>query len=563
MKKLIILVMLTSTFGLLYSQTAPDVLWTKTFGGTNEDYGWSVEQTNDGGFIISGSTNSEPFTTGGRNTWLIKTNENGDTLWTNTYGGNSEDNGRSVKQTNDLGYIVCGHIHLTKTDSSGNLQWQKEYHADYNPTYLAVFYDVEQTTDGGYIVTGSIHPSQWIILKTDSFGNEEWRYTKLVGSDSRGYSVVEASDGGYVSTGIFHPYPSGRYMGLIKVDSEGEFVWQKSFGQSYFECYAYSIKKTFDNGYIITGELWREGNPNNIKDILLLKTDENGNQLWGKEIGGSGSQIGYSVDQTIDSGYVVTGNCVIRTDEDGDSIWSKTISGYSIQQTDDRGFIIVGSSSFDVYLVKIESEFRADFIANPTFGYIELDVSFTDKSPGTPISWKWDFQNDGVYDSFEQNPTYTYTDDGIYDLKLVVDDGTEIDSLIKYDYINVEYVPPAPPTGVTISIDSLNAVITWNPVDTTIYGTPITPDTYILFFNETPYEEDHYYYYLDNTPDTTYSHHEVALFRDHMYYKVVAYKDFGGKNIKYLLDLNNSKKRISWIELRDLLYRRKIKKTGL
>jgi len=163
---------------------------------------------------------------------------------------------------------------------------------------------------------------------------------------------------------------------------------------------------------------------------------------------------------------------------------------------------------------------------------------------------------DTLYVNFEPLLVQTYED------TILITNNSENKPLLKIPLYGIgEYVPPAPPTGVTISIDSLNAVITWNPVDTTIYGTPITPDGYIILYSEIPDEE--YYWFLAFTTQVSYTHFDVAQYRDHMYYKVVAYKDFGRNNTIFLNNLTDSKKRMSWIELRDLLSRRKIKKTGL
>ncbi|MBE0573179.1 MAG: hypothetical protein IH618_16680, partial [Ignavibacteriaceae bacterium] len=123
----------------IYSQI-PDTIWTKTFGGSLADIGNSVKQTNDGGFIVTGTTSS--FGAGGQDIWLIKTDENGDTLWTKTFGGTGNDRAANVVQTNDNGYAVFGTTNsygnggddflLWKTDSLGNTEWFKTYGGSFN-----------------------------------------------------------------------------------------------------------------------------------------------------------------------------------------------------------------------------------------------------------------------------------------------------------------------------------------------------------------------------------------------------------------------------------------------
>jgi len=139
----------------LFAQ-APDTMWTRTFGGIQNEEGRSVKQTMDGGYVITGSTNL--FGTDGL--WLLKTDAFGDTLWTKTYGGSASDFGYAVQQTTDSGYIITGYVEypswqsalmLVKTNANGDTLWTKKIGEIENGN---VGFDVEQTLDGGYIVTG-------------------------------------------------------------------------------------------------------------------------------------------------------------------------------------------------------------------------------------------------------------------------------------------------------------------------------------------------------------------------------------------------------------------------
>lgn len=194
----------------LFSQ-APDTLWTKTIGGNLSDVGNSVKQTIDSGFVIAGITKS--FGAGGEDIYLIRTDQNGDILWTKTFGGSNNDKAFTVHQTDDNGFIIVGttasfgngqdDFLLWKTDSLGNTEWFKTYGNSVNERG----FDGEQTLDGGYIIVGDSSgqsTNTWII-KTDSAGNILW--SKSIGFNSssfpsyHGYSVQQTNDSSYVICG--------------------------------------------------------------------------------------------------------------------------------------------------------------------------------------------------------------------------------------------------------------------------------------------------------------------------------------------------------------------------
>jgi len=148
---------------LIKTDSNGDVLWTRTYGGSSEDYGYSVQQTTDGGYIVTGTTVS--FGAGGWDFYLIKTDADGDTLWTRTYGCPESDYAHSVQQTTDGGYIMAGFSEcfipgmgdrdfwVVKTDANGDTLWTRNY-AGKAPRDSEYPFSVQQTTDGGYIVAG-------------------------------------------------------------------------------------------------------------------------------------------------------------------------------------------------------------------------------------------------------------------------------------------------------------------------------------------------------------------------------------------------------------------------
>jgi len=184
----------------------PDTLWTRTFGGDSTDVGKYVQQTVDGGFIILCNTNS--FSAGDMDVWLIKTDSAGDEEWSETYGGDWDDVGYGVQQTNDGGFIFVGgtasfdnnsrQVWVVKTGSDGVTEWTQTFGGD----YWDEGYSVQQTNDGGYVIVGSTSSfgagseDLWLI-KADSNGDEEWTQTYGGEELDEGYSVQQTRDGGF------------------------------------------------------------------------------------------------------------------------------------------------------------------------------------------------------------------------------------------------------------------------------------------------------------------------------------------------------------------------------
>jgi len=361
----------------------PDEEWNETFGGTNYDEGRCVQQTTDGGNIITGRTSS--YGAGGYDVWLIKTDSNGTKEWDKTFGGEEDDVGYSVQQTVDGGYIITGFTYsfgaggydvwLIKTDSNGSIEW--------NETFGGINSDegfsVQQTTDGGYIITGRTSSygagghDVWLI-KTNSNGNEQWNETFGGSLYDYGYSVQQTDDGGYIITGFSG---IGHFdVWLIKTDSNGFIEWDEIFGGIASDG-GYSVQQTDDGGYIVLG--YTSSFASGGSDAWLIKTDSDGNKEWDEILGGTDPYVGFCVQQTVDGGYIITGYTssfgtgnydvwLIKTDSDGNIEWDKIFGvadldfGHYVQQTSEGGYIITGrTGSFDtgggdVWLIKIETE---------------------------------------------------------------------------------------------------------------------------------------------------------------------------------------------------------------
>jgi hypothetical protein len=360
------------------------VKFAKTYGGTDYDVASSVQQTSDGGYIVAGD--KESFVAGYYDFFLIKTDANGNIIWAKTYGGTFNDYAYSVQQTSDGGYIVAGwttsfgasngDIFLIKTDANGNIQWAKTYGGG---NYDGAF-SVQQTSDGGYIVAGVTNSfgagdRDLFLIKTDANGNVQWAKTYGGTSWDGAESVQQTSDGGYIVAGETSSFGAGSYdFLLIKTDANGNVQWAKTYGGGNYDL-AFSVQQTSDGGYIVVGETYSFGA--GWYDIFLIKTDANGNIQWAKTYGGTFNDYAYSVQQTADGGYILAGFAysfsaggdilLIKTDANGNVQWAKTYGGigddaaHSVQQTADGGYIVAGNrNSFsagddDIFLIKTDA----------------------------------------------------------------------------------------------------------------------------------------------------------------------------------------------------------------
>ena len=356
--------------------------WSRTFGGSESDWGYSGQQTSDGGYILFGTTRS--YGAGEYDFWLIKTDAQGNKEWEKTFGGNDWDWGISIQQTSDGGYILLGStcsygagewdFWLIKTDSQGNKQWERTF----GGSGLDIGWSVQQITDGGYILLGYTYSygagdGDFWLIRTDAQGNKQWERTFGGSEDDQGYSVQQASDGGYILLGYTESYGAGSAdFWLIKTDAYGNKEWERTFGGSEDDR-SVSVQQTQDGGYILLGDTYSYGVGS--ADFWLIKTDAYGNKEWERTFGGSSRDNGWSVRQTADGGYILFGvtysygagsadSWLIKTDAYGNKEWERTFGGsaidwgISVQQTEDGGYILFGCTSscgaggLDFWLIK-------------------------------------------------------------------------------------------------------------------------------------------------------------------------------------------------------------------
>ena len=290
----------------------PLITWEKTYGGGSRDRAYSIQQASDKGYFVAAQSSS--FSAGGYDYYIIKLDELGEKLWEKTFGGESAEIPRSIKRTNDGGCIVAGRtssfspgycdFYIVKIDQNGNKNWEKVYGGDSwdDP------WSIQQTADGGYAVAGfteSIGAGGYdvYILKLDSNGNRVWEKTFGGALADAANSIQQTADGGYVVAGFTESIgDGGRDAYIMKLDGSGEQIWEKTFG-SILDDEAFSIHQNNDNSYTFAGYISSGG----ATDVYLARLDESGNIRWERTFGESGEDKAYAVQQTTDGGFIVAG----------------------------------------------------------------------------------------------------------------------------------------------------------------------------------------------------------------------------------------------------------------
>jgi hypothetical protein len=511
--------LLFSTY--LFAQ-APSIQFQKTIGGSNNDFPYSILETTDGGYIAAGYSKSNISGDKTQNCsglfdyWVVKGSATGTILWQKTIGGSGGDTCIVIKQTNDGGYILGGTSNspisgdktenskgvedywIVKLNTQGDIEWDKTIGGNSVDDLLSI----DLTTDGGYILGGrsnspisgdktqnfrtdltisnGSHEDFWIV-KINSTGIVLW--DKTIGGDSSESPayIKQTVDGGYIVGGTSVSSNSyeksensrgGSDYWILKLDEFGSILWQKTIGGSQTDNFA-SLQQTIDGGYIIGGSSYSSISGEKTEDLLstnildsdiwILKLDALGNIVWQNTIGGVTSDSLSDLKQTVDGGYIIGGysNSSISYDKSENSKgfndfwlvklnslgvvqWDKTIGGssgdglYSLQQTNDQGFLLVGISTSsisgdknencrgigDFWVVKLNPENLAvnqnnisnlQIYPNPTTGIININFEQTQEKVkitlinilGQVVSSKTFFQT--------QMETYTITGEcGIY-----------------------------------------------------------------------------------------------------------------------------------------------------
>lgn len=298
-------------FYLLKINSEGKYQWQNTFGGINIENCFSVQQTNDSGFVICGYTNS--FGNGGYDAYLIKTDSLGNYQWQKTYGGSDWDFAYWAEQTNDGGYILAGETfsygnnrqaYLVKTKSNGDTLWKKEF----GGTNADACYEVHQTTDGGYVLSGyatdTMDDKDFYLIKVDSGGNKEWEKTYGSSTDDECNSIALCADGGFLLGG-YTMIGAERKNYLLKTNDSGNIISSKIDTPLIGNREIYFIRENTEGDYYMTG--WTDNTGFGAKEIFFAKWNSGFWYLAGGSLGGQDDDEGYQIAQTSDSGYVFVG----------------------------------------------------------------------------------------------------------------------------------------------------------------------------------------------------------------------------------------------------------------
>lgn len=386
-------------------------VYQKTYGNNGNDRGFAVANTIDGGYVFIGYSSS--YGGGDFDVVLNKLDSDATLEWSKSYGGSGNDYAFKIVQCIDGGFAIVGMTQsfgsggydalLLKTDDNGTMQFMKTYGGVSDDRFL----NIRQTADSGFILAGSTTNfgfGNWDMLyvKTDANGDTLW--TKVIGSAAydQGTDAIETNNSEFVFLGRTLSWGAGSSdVFLAKATASGDTLWSKTYGGTGWE-EALRIKQTFDNGFVFTGAT--NGFTNGGYQTYLNKVDSDGNLMWSKAYGGDYTETSYDVVQLPDSGYAMVGTTesygsnhlriaatsghanpfnagggnevmgndntnvfLVRVDVNGDTLWSYAYGGnlqdegFSLLNTADKGFLLATYSlSFttdtnDFYLIKTDS----------------------------------------------------------------------------------------------------------------------------------------------------------------------------------------------------------------
>jgi len=340
----------------------------KTYGGKGPDRGIHIIETSDNNFVIVGNTMTEANKL---DVYLLKCNDSGDTLWTRTYGGLEDDNGWCVKETSDKGYIITGFTNsynarmndvlLLKTDADGKEQWRKTFGGPGDD----IAWSIVLNEDDGFTIAAQTNSSghgelDAYLIRTNNNGDTLWTRTYGGPETDRVFSVDLTKDGSILLAGITYSFGAGdRDAYLLKTDRNGNLLWQKTYGGPGYDN-AHTVIVNQKDEIILTGygDYWGHAGK---MDMFLKQITLEGESIWTQTYGGEENDRAMTVFQTRDGGYALTGFTqsygkgdwdayVVKTGAMGDTSWTRTNGtsagdyGYDIIQSRKGEYFVTGWS---------------------------------------------------------------------------------------------------------------------------------------------------------------------------------------------------------------------------
>lgn len=374
-----------------------NILAQKSYGGTEGEAAYDISMTTDSGFIVAGGSYSNDGDVtgnhGDEDFWIVRLNASGNIIWQKSLGGSLRDEAYAVEQTDDSGFITAGYnwsgdgnvtgFHgehdawIVKLNQNGSLVWQRSLGGSAGEVAKAV----QQISDGAYIVSGYTdsndgdvsgnHGSSdcWIV-KLDPDGNIIWQKALGGSNDDRANDIHETSDGGFIVVGYSNSN-DGQVSGnngdydfwVLKLDENGNIVWQKSLGGSGVDA-AYNVQEIENQNYIVAG--YSGSNDGDVsgnhgaEDFWIIRLDANGNLLWQKSLGGSVQDEGYSIVRKGNGGYLATG---WSYSNDGDVSGNHGNSDY---------WLVSLESDFVTGINNVTAEYDLSIFPNPASDFVAI-----------------------------------------------------------------------------------------------------------------------------------------------------------------------------------------------
>jgi len=401
-----------------------NIIWSKTFGGNNEDRGFSLQQTSENGFIIGGSTQS--FGAGQRDAYIIKINNNGEITWTRVIGGVNLDNCFNIKQTLDSGYIFTGteesfgpgahSLLLTKLSSNGNIEWSKAIGGNIEEHARIV----SQTQDNGYVLLG--HTLTWgagswdpIVVKTDNLGNIQWAKTYGGYSEEFIGNIITLDNGGYAICGSTTTFGNGpRDIFIINIDSFGELIGAITYGGNGSEEIPFggdnALSQMSDGNFLLVGQ---SNSFTEQNSIYIVKSDASG------------------ISGCNETNFTPTISDVTPQSNNASTTF---FTGNNSQ------FVSIQSAVLEINdtILCETSNLIANFLVSDTVICMGDCINYFDSSYFNPTSWNWFFEGGVPSFSSLQNPNdICYLNEGSFDVKLVVSNQYSTDTILLEEFINV------------------------------------------------------------------------------------------------------------------------------